>query len=677
MFPTFLCFSARAIRHFFTIRGLRRSFSRLAHHYHPSLSSHHWNNISNLRKAKEPGLPPVKLKRSLLCLCALCFFVLSLICTQPLPCLLKTKREMIGGFTNFAHLRLRDHRPGNGDYELPPNFGPASDSSKRTILGRHYVPQGGESCSVGPCAYEVPSTIGTGRAARFASSRSNHNDATTLSSKRAVSPDASSPDKTEASAPPLEPKQYSMALCPDTPSYSLYGRLKSEWEQQSSYASPGPAAYAVSGYFDQLNPELRQQQQLCLSPGMVPGVHLGMRTDLPGARERDGIPGPGAYHVMRFGDEVPRSREPVISRRRPHRQLNTGAADTPGPGAYDDPSSIGYRATQLKAKRLFAPSSTFGGRWRRREYHTAGPGPAAYNTRHAAKLLEKNKRHPPKFVSTQRVLSSPSVNEPGRKASEVSSTPPAQPLPTLPSDFDYDYKKGKSILGKWHTPTVQPHPAPGADAWAGGPGFWESPLPPGGRFAAGPYNPSALQLADETAKAEATRALGSARQAPGPGSYKVQSSLTERRSPAALFGHTSSSKFFNADNGVPGPGHYRTVDHASSPRSTGQGTVFYKGDFHPRGGYRRPSADEEGCGGPGAHYNDSTMYSRSINGDKASNKGYTMGIRYPAGATYQRCAPYDETTNINCVYPDELTWETKPPLRLPPVSSAKDGAKHR
>ncbi|KPI83793.1 hypothetical protein ABL78_7157 [Leptomonas seymouri] len=565
---------------------------------------------------------------------------------------------MIGGFTNYAHLRLRDHRPGNGDYELPPTFGPDSSSSKRSILGRNCVPQGTDSCGVGSCAYDVPSTIGTGRATRFAPP-----------SKRDTSPSSSSPTKAVTSAPPTEPKQYSMALSPDTPSYSLYGRLRSEWEQQSSYASPGPAAYAVPGYFDQLNPA---QQQHAFS-GVAPGVHFGMRSNLSETREREGVPGPGTYNLVRFGDEVRRTHEPIISRRRRPHGVSGGMSDSPGPGAYDDPSSIGYRAAQIKAKRLFAPSSTFGGRWKGREYHTAGPGPAAYNTLHAAKVLEKDQRHPPKFVPTQSWRSSRSNSEFGRKKKKASdsSLNSVQPLPTLPSDFDYDYRKGKSILGKWHLPLGQPSAASMGDAGSSGPAFWESPLPRGGRFTAGPYDPNALELAAEAAKTGAARASEETRQIPGPASYQAQYNLTEQRAPAALFGHTSSSKFTNADNGVPGPGHYCTVDDASNQRFGGHGPVFYKGDFHPRGCDRRPSAGEENGGGPGAHYNDGTLYSCSINGDRASNKGYTMGIRYPARATYQYCAPYDETTNINCVYPDELTWETKVKLHLPPVHSAR------
>lgn len=41
------------------------------------------------------------------------------------------------GFDAFAHLRLRDHRPGNSDYTLQPGFGPLSDSSKRSFLFKH------------------------------------------------------------------------------------------------------------------------------------------------------------------------------------------------------------------------------------------------------------------------------------------------------------------------------------------------------------------------------------------------------------------------------------------------------------------------------------------------------------------------------------------------------------
>ncbi|KAK7198229.1 Sperm-tail PG-rich repeat [Novymonas esmeraldas] len=559
---------------------------------------------------------------------------------------------MLGGFTNYAHLRLRDHRPGNGEYELPPEFGPNSGSSKRTILARHYVPAGGESCSVGPGAYAVPTTIGSGRATRIAPLRS-------AAAVTSVGAGDGAPVPVAA-----DPKQYSMALYPDTPAYSLYGRLKSEWERQSAYASPGPAAYTSPGHFDTLDPE---HQRLHPVSGPTPGVHLGLRTTLPGSREQEGVPGPGAYHLVRFGDELPRSREPLVTRRR-HR--GGAAAETPGPGAYDDPTSIGYRSDQVRLKRFFAQSSTFGGRWRGREFHTTGPGPAAYNTLSATKRLEKNQRHAPKFARPHPALDRQSVTEAAatraRAGSPGGTAPP--PFPVLPSDFDFDFKKGKTIAGRRHEPLARGAPshsmsgAPG-DSPTGERAFWESPLPSGGRFTAAPYDANAHRLAAEKAETDAARLAQGANARPGPGAYNVDHDPTAPRAPASLFGHTLSAKFASAENGVPGPGHYRLAEAASS-----SGTVFHKGDFHPRGGGGGGAGTESIGVGPGAHYKDDTMYSRSINGDRASNKGYTMGIRYPARATYQHCAPYDETTNINCVYDDERTWEARPSLHLPPVN---------
>ncbi|CAJ1992857.1 protein of unknown function - conserved [Leishmania donovani] len=566
---------------------------------------------------------------------------------------------MLGGFTNYAHLRLRDHRPGNGDYELPPGFGPNSSSSKRSILARHYLPTGGELCSVGPGAYALPTTVGTGRSTRFAPMSSDRSGPAAKASAGQCSSD-------RPLAVAADPKQYSMALCPDTPSYSLCGRLKSEWDKQSAAASPGPAAYDVPGYFDTLDP---QQQQRHLWSGPVPGVHLGIRTVLPESREKAGMPGPGAYHLVRFGDELPRTREPLITRS--SRRGRGAAADTPGPGAYDDPTSIAYRADQVRRKRLFTQCSTFGGRWCRREFHTAGPGPAAYNTVAATKLLEKNQRHAPRLVRRQPPLDRQSVAEAAAARMKVPGAPTPQAFPSLPSDFDFDFRKGKTIGGRLHEPLARTAPShltqAADDKPSGSRAFWESPPPPGGRFAATPFDPQSHSLAAEKAGTNAARLSEAANCKPGPGSYNVDVDPTARRVPASLFGRTLSAKSVSAENGVPGPGHYRIVDETGSG-----GTIFYKGDFHPRGCSGQGGSAAESLGvGPGAHYNDDTMYSNSINGDRAHNKGFTMGIRYPARATYQHCAPYDETTNINCVYDDELNWVVRPNQHLPLIRRGK------
>ncbi|GET92558.1 hypothetical protein, conserved [Leishmania tarentolae] len=581
----------------------------------------------------------------------------SLSCSSAFPHLASC--EMLGGFTNYAHLRLRDHRPGNGDYELPPEFGPNSSSSKRSILARHYTPTGGESCSVGPGAYALPTTIGTGRSTRFSPMLSAGNGSTVK-----VSAGQCASDRPLAAAA-TEPKQYSMALCPDTPSYSLGSRLKSEWDQQSAAASPGPAAYDVPGYFDTLDPR-QQQQHPCSGP--VPGVHLGIRTVLPESRERAGVPGPGAYHLVRFGDELPRTREPLITGSR--RGCGT-VAGTPGPGAYDDPTTIGYRAGQVQRRRFFTQCSTFGGRWRRREFHTTGPGPAAYNTLASTKRLEKNQRHAPKFVRRQPPLDRLSVAEDAAARTKLSGALTQQAFPTLPSDFDYDCRKGKTIGGKLHKPLARTAPShltqAAADKPSGSRAFWESPPPPGGRFAATPFDSQAQSLAAEKAVADAARLSEGGSCKPGPGSYTVEVKLTTRRVPASLFGRMLSAKSVSVENGVPGPGHYRVIDEMGN-----RGTIFYKGDFHPRGcgGQSGPAAESVGVG-PGAHYNDDTMYSSSINGDRVNNKGFTMGTRYPARATYQHCAPYDETTNINCVYDDELNWMAQTIQHLPQIQRGK------
>ncbi|KAG5492467.1 hypothetical protein JKF63_01045 [Porcisia hertigi] len=565
---------------------------------------------------------------------------------------------MLGGFDNYAHLRQRDHRPSLGRYELTPGFGPKSSSSKRSIFSRHYPPIDGESCSVGPGAYVIPTTIGTGRSTRFVPHSS---DLSGPAAKAAVG--QSSSERTLPSI--INPKQYSMALYPDTPAYSISTRLKSEWEQKSAHASPGPAAYDVPGYFDMLDPK---QQQLHQSSGPAPGVHFGIRTVLPEAREKEGVPGPGTYQLERFGDNVPCSRVPLATR-----SSRRGCdANTPGPGAYDDPTSIAYCADRVRMRRRFTKSTTFGSRWPGREYHTVGPGPAAYSILTATKLIERNKRHAPKFLKSKPKLDHQSVEEASaaRTKRRLVREGVPQIFPTLPSEFDFDFRKGKTFGARLHESSVQPVPLSMAQTLdtkpSGSRPFWESPPPPGGRFAPTSLDSNA-RAAAEKAKSGAGHPSVVVNSAPGPGAYNVEMGLTVRRAPASLFGRMLSAKSVSAENGVPGPGHYRMVDDADT-----RNTIFYKGDFHPRGALGQGGSAAEDLGiGPGEHYNDDTMYSRSINGDRIANKGYTMGIRYPARAVYQHCRPYDETTNINCVYDHELTWEVHPRQKLSPVQSRK------
>lgn len=521
----------------------------------------------------------------------------------------------LGGFTQFAHLRLRDHRPGNGDYTLPPGFGPKSDSSKRTILGKYPSPPP-ESGAVGPGDYPIATSIGTGRATRFAAPDSV--PATNTSTK-----------ETARAAGPLpvvtEPKQYSMALAPDTPAYSIYGKLKGDWEA-SPTGEIGPGAYTIPSTFD---PTTR---------GVQPGAHFGLRAEGAEERERAQVPGPGSYNITGFADEVLKRPPQVDSV--PHRRRKKSEY-TPGPGAYDsDPHSIARR-TAAPTNR-FTDVSTFGGRRRVKEDVTPGPGPAAYNVDRAADILERHRRHAPRMQpSTQK-----------RDTSDVSGSPPPQcptDSPAMPSDFDYNYRKGFSMLGRWKTREDE--------AQLAGPGSYDTTSRAatvvGGRFSAKPFDPLLSERQRAEAEAEAQQ---HARELAldGPGTiYDINYAPAEKRQTrGAVFGGAHDQHVSAYDDGVPGPGHYNP--NYDVKEKTGKGTVFYKGDFLSR--YRQ---HETTGAGPGAHYNDDTPYSQSIAGDRANNKGFTMRIRYPARATHQVAPPYDEGTNINCVYPDELTFETR------------------
>ncbi|CAD2214640.1 hypothetical protein AGDE_13357 [Angomonas deanei] len=193
-----------------------------------------------------------------------------------------------------------------------------------------------------------------------------------------------------------------------------------------------------------------------------------------------------------------------------------------------------------------------------------------------------------------------------------------------------------------------------------GPGSYNShevrSAPVGGRFAAKPFDPYAATREEQERREEDQKQREAMAVPYTP--YDVNYSQVERHTRGAVMGASHDLHVSANDNGVPGPGHYNP-DYRIKEKG-GQGTVFYKGDF-----ILRNKQDETLGGGPGDHYNDYTPYSQSIAGDNANQKGYTFGIRYPARGTHQVALGRDASTNINCVYPDELTYETH--VKLPPV----------
>lgn len=498
--------------------------------------------------------------------------------------------KVTAGLNDYAQLRLRDHRPGNGEYQLPPAFGPKADSQHRSILRKYEVNDKFRN-PVGPGQYNLPDITGKGRATQFGPELPRDEDGNVVVPEVPAAP----PVDRNVKLNPLA-KQYSLALTPDTPLYSLYGRLSTDLINHAT-GPLGPGEYTLPSDFDRR------------TWGVPEGAHLGVRTDLDHDR---GIPGPGTYDVKRFGDVLPAPKE-YTEMPKKKKTVNL----TPGPGSYEDPTTISYRLT---SKPKLWQRCTFGGRCdpRRRKL---GPGPAAYNISGMNQFIERKRRHAPKFKK-------PSGLPRRRKAKPY---PKDHPEVVLPSDFDYDYRKGKSMLPRWHDKETGQTEV--------GPGDYDTsaaiPPPRGGRFSSAPFDPYAAMQANENAPAS----LGNP--------YHPSYDLVEPRqssaiinSPRAMGGNTSN---------VPGPGYYNPdYDFLHPP---GTATIFYKGDFHDRGGYPSTAGP-----GPGEHHNDESEYSRSIQGNRYNGK--TFGIRYPARGTHQHCKPKDHTTNVNCIYADELTWES-------------------
>lgn len=505
------------------------------------------------------------------------------------------------GLNDYAQLRLRDHRPGNGNYQLPPSIGPGSGSPQKSIL-RKYPDTDHSRNAVGPGQYNLPDLTGTGRKARFVPDLVRDSNGNTVFPSREKTPEKDS-SKRKISMHPLA-KQYSMALCPSTPQYSLYSRFSSDLAKDST-GPIGPGEYQIASEFQPSN------------WGVPKGASFGLKLDL---YHDQGFPGPGTYNTEGIGDALPFPKEynPMPPKKRT-------AYATPGPGTYEDPTTISNR---IPTRTKLWQRCTFGGKDDHRRERRAGPGPAGYNIANMNQFLERKQRHAPTFHRSCRV--------PRRPQGKRDSAEKTFPNVTIPSDFDYDYKKGKSMLPRWHDKPPEKNEA--------GPGNFSTDVlfapPHGGRFAAAPFNPYAMLQSREKE-----------REKPSAGNFYYPSyKFVEKRTRGGLI-NPSRSNGGAPSHPIPGPGHYHYTDDATN--SSGRATLFYKGDFHDRGG------GSGGFGpGPGAHYNDESEYSASIQGSKRFGKSF--GIRFPARATYQHCKQVDETTNINCIYPDEQTWECPP-----------------
>ncbi|KAF8279915.1 hypothetical protein TcBrA4_0098310 [Trypanosoma cruzi] len=496
---------------------------------------------------------------------------------------------LIGGFTEWAHLRLRDHRPGPMSY-IPVR----NDVPERSILKKY--PARPAEATVGPGEYQIPSTVGECRSTVFgpASGPVSAADAKAGSEK---SSKENLRKKKGRKLSPL-PKQYSLALSPDTPAYSIYGKLR----DRPLGSGVGPGEYAISSSFD--------------SSGK--GPHFGERTKL--LTTRDIVPGPGAYQLPRFGDDTSKRKEYITSVRRvPERE------NGPGPGNYDDPTTIAARLAPKKLRLYEGP--LFGGRHYKSNCSlSTGPGPAEYGD--VSRIMRKGIRCTPKFhPPVQTVPPHKTV----RGTMELSQAPYTY---YLPSDFDRDYNKGVSLGARvFYQPKT-------AASDAVGPGLYDLGKPPmtsnGFRFAAQPYDAIALAEMEEKAAATASNA------ASGPNMYYPNLDAVRPSRYRAVAGFGLGERFLVQNAGGP-------LCYDVKPPEATRATVFYRGDY-------RRSKNLHGLGDGGPSY---VVENDTIADNTRKGKGFTFGIRYPARATHQVCKPYDATTNINCEYPDETTWMTK------------------
>ncbi|RNF02126.1 hypothetical protein TraAM80_06586 [Trypanosoma rangeli] len=495
---------------------------------------------------------------------------------------------LLGGFTPWAHLRLRDHRPGPKSY--PP---PGKGIPEKSIL--HKYPRRPQETTVGPGEYQIPSTVGQCRSTVFGPPGGlGLPEATRAKGERKRGQTAGKAKRSDI--PPL-PKQYSLAQSPDTPAFSMY--CKAQYKQLSS--GVGPGEYTIPSSFDPSGK----------------GPHFGQRTKL--LTTCDMVPGPGAYNVPRFGDVVPNPKEYITS---VHKVLAEESG--PGPGSYDDPTTIAARFAPPKLRLYDGPH--FGRRYNQlRANWFTGPGPADYGD--VSRIMQKRIRCSPVFRPSVQTVPD---NKTMRAAVNFA---PGPGVYLLPSEFDWDYKKGFSL-----GPRTFYEPKTAASDVVG-PGSYDLGKPPmtskGFRFAAQPYYPLALAEIPKAAET-AANAVG------GPGLYYPSLDAVRPSKYKAVAGFGLGQRFADQNDGGP-------LCYDVKPPESTRGTVFFRGDY-------RRSKHLHGWADGGPSYD---VMNDTIADNMRKGKGFTFGIRYPARATHQVCRPYDATTNINCEYPDETTWMTK------------------
>lgn len=648
-------------------------------------------------------------------------------CALTLACWCRCVGMPTGGFDAYAHLRLRDTRPGPGYYNSP--LPPSSSSSQRTILSRVKEAKGFVSAA-GPGEYDLPSTIGTGRAARLPP----HAD------------DLPSDEETDAvtrkpRSRVVDPKQNSMALCPDTPSFSIYGRLAQDLWVESTFPNAGPGSYDLPREFGAVKPlgsgRGGSGRTTRPSPSAVKGKTIGLKTKVLGAWLDSGAPGPGTYDVRRFGDTLDSQRagaggneggsflldkkECSLGGTGPRwaRGADGSRVGGPGPGDYEDPTSIAARCrcdedvgaekggllpSRAAALRSLNANGTFSSRSHKGGYclmesTVLSPGPAAHCVDKDAEVLAKYAtKQAPRFMP----IRFPPVEElmrrgrrGGGKAAAGSSSssgdagvgagrrrrrrrhPSKRPDARISSDFDFDFRKGFSFLGRWHDRVPPKLPKNRFDLEEEARADRFVTRGPHALLASHPYSPLNTAMDKERARereefyvvteCRCDSTTGLREITPGPGSYNVRYDAVERRNKGVVLLEAVDRP--HASDAT-GPRHYAPKYNLVHRDDGTRGPTFYKGDFRMHGqveeclpGRQRESEKKKDVHGawpdPAVYYNDDTVYARSIHGDAmGGEKGYRFGIRYPARAIHQVAPPKDALTNTNCAYSDERLWES-------------------
>ena len=245
------------------------------------------------------------------------------------------------GLADFATVKHKDDVPGPGTYGDLSTIGKVPAI---TIKGRYSggAKAGSTNEDVGPGKYDVRGAFA--RAGAGFTMGAPTNSSAMRSAETTLGPKYS-------------PKQYEMSKAPSSPRFTLSSK-PAHWGALTITNTPGPI-YNITSTFA---PVTKRK----VSPLKSDLIETAKK------KEDADIPGPGAYTVPRFGDNVPQPRNVP--------DQHTSAIPKPpqpGPGSYD---IVQHTIAKATAPRLHTTKPTFGTRAFPPLPQPCGlPGPAAYN----------------------------------------------------------------------------------------------------------------------------------------------------------------------------------------------------------------------------------------------------------------------------------------------------------